>query len=55
MKKAEEKKIENKPKPYWFERLPFGEKVLCIRARKHGQKLEVKLTFTEIERIFREA
>jgi hypothetical protein len=30
----------DKTKPYWFERLPSGEKVLCIRGRKHGQKVE---------------
>jgi hypothetical protein len=48
-------KLETKSKPCWFERLPTGEKVLCIRTRKHGQKIEVKLTLSEIENIFKEA
>jgi hypothetical protein len=54
-RETEKQKDEQDSKPYWFERLPTGQKVMCCSARRHGKKIVSKRTFEEIEREFRKA
>jgi len=50
-----EEKQKTKPRLFKIERLPNGEKVLCVRGKRHGQKLEEKLTLEEVKQMFKEA